>query len=65
MAGNTFGTLLGIILISTIKNGLILLGVDPFWQQVAVGALILAAVLVDKTIKGELAVGDLIPRLVR
>ncbi len=64
-AGNTFGTLLGIILISTIKNGLILLGVDPFWQQVAVGALILAAVLVDKTIKGELAPRDLLPRLVR
>ncbi len=64
-AGNTFGTLLGIILISTIKNGLILLGVDPFWQQVAVGALILAAVLVDKMIKGEMDLRELLPRLGR
>ncbi len=60
-AGSTFGTLAGVLLMSSIKNGLIHLGVDTFWQQVVVGALILAAVLADQMLKGTLHARELVP----
>ncbi|NHV28031.1 ABC transporter permease [Burkholderia sp. D-99] len=36
------GTLLGVLLISLVANGLLLIGWNFYWQQVATGALILA-----------------------
>ena len=50
-SGRITGTIMGVLLIATIRNGLILLGVQSYWQQVAIGALILAAVLVDHALK--------------
>lgn len=38
------GTLLGVLLISMINNALVLLRIDPFWVQLFLGLLILAAV---------------------
>lgn len=64
-AGSTFGTLGGVLLISSIKNGLVHIGVDTFWQQVVVGVLILGAVLVDGLLKGTLRLGDFAPGLRR
>jgi ribose transport system permease protein len=37
---NVFGTLLGVLLLSVVKNGLLLLGVNFYWQQVASGGAI-------------------------
>jgi sugar transport system permease protein len=45
--GSMFGTLLGVLFISILSNGLVLLGVNPFAQEVARGAIVLVAVLVS------------------
>lgn len=45
--GGLFGTLLGVLVICTINNGLILIGVKSFWTTLVRGAVILIAVYVD------------------
>jgi ribose transport system permease protein len=42
--GNMVGTLMGIWLLSIILDGLIIVGVQPYWQTVATGLLLVAAV---------------------
>src|SRR5215471_2763094 len=46
--GTIMGTVLGAIIIGVLNNGLVLLDVSPFWQQVVKGLVILLAVIVDK-----------------
>lgn len=46
--GTIMGTVLGAIIIGVLNNGLVLLNVSPFWQQVVKGAVILLAVIVDR-----------------
>jgi len=46
--GRILGTVVGALVIAVIQNGLVILGIDPFWQYVAVGAVIIMAVLVDQ-----------------
>jgi ribose transport system permease protein len=46
--GSVLGTVLGAIIIGVLNNGLVLLNVSPFWQQVVKGFVILAAVVIDK-----------------
>jgi len=46
--GSILGTVLGCLIIGVLNNGLVLLEVSPFWQQVIKGLVILAAVAVDK-----------------
>ena len=46
--GSVKGTIIGAILIGVLNNGLVLLNVSPFWQQVVKGLVILLAVIVDK-----------------
>jgi len=45
--GSVWGTLLGLLLIQTLNNGLDLLIVPAYWQKVISGMLIVAAVAVD------------------
>ncbi|SFS90232.1 ABC transporter permease [Saccharopolyspora flava] len=45
--GSMLGTLLGVIFITVIGNGLVLLGVDSFLQNVVRGVIIVVAVLVN------------------
>lgn len=45
--GSMIGTLIGVLLIGVINNGLTLLDVSPFWVQFIQGALIFVAVLLD------------------
>lgn len=45
--GGVLGSLLGALFIGTLNNGLNLTGVDPYLQKIVLGAVILAAVLVD------------------
>ena len=46
--GTVWGTVMGAIIIGVLNNGLVLLNVSPFWQQVVKGAVILLAVIIDK-----------------
>ena len=64
-SGNVIGTLGGVVIISTIRNGLVLLNVEAFWTQVVVGVVILVAVMLDQVFKGELTIRDLVPGLAR
>ncbi|MEI3212471.1 MAG: hypothetical protein V8S42_09320 [Lachnospiraceae bacterium] len=45
--GTIGGTVLGVMVIGIINNGLNLLNVSSYWQLVAKGIIILAAVLID------------------
>jgi len=49
--GTILGTVIGALIIAIIQNGLIFLGINPFWQFIAVGAVIILAVLVDQAQK--------------
>ncbi|HSW35774.1 MAG TPA: ABC transporter permease, partial [Candidatus Limnocylindrales bacterium] len=42
------GTLIGAVTIAVLNNGLNLLAVSPFWQQVAMGAVVVAVVVFDQ-----------------
>ncbi len=46
--GTVWGTVIGAVIIGVLNNGLVLLNVSPFWQQVVKGAVILLAVIIDK-----------------
>ncbi|MBV8329401.1 MAG: ABC transporter permease, partial [Verrucomicrobia bacterium] len=46
--GNIIGTLIGALLVTTIRNGLNILGVYAFWQYVVNGLIIISAVAVDQ-----------------
>ena len=46
--GSILGTVLGCLIIGVLNNGLFLLNVSPFWQQVIKGGVILLAVAIDK-----------------
>jgi len=45
--GSVLGTLLGVLIIGLINNGLTLKNVQPFWVQFIQGAVIFGAVLID------------------
>ncbi len=47
VAGSLFGTLLGVLVITLIGNGLVLLGINSFFQQVVRGVIIVVAVLAN------------------
>ena len=46
--GTVTGTIIGALMISTLRNALNLLNVSNFWQQVAIGAIVLIAVSIDR-----------------
>lgn len=45
--GKASGTLVGALILAVLRNGLNLLSVSAFWQQVVIGAVIALAVLLD------------------
>ncbi len=47
--GSVVGTALGVLLVATIQNGLNILNVSPFWQEVAVGGIILVMGVITTT----------------
>lgn len=46
--GTIVGTVIGALIIGVLNNGLVLLNVSPFWQQVVKGFVILLAVIMDR-----------------
>ncbi|SCP97644.1 ABC transporter permease [Anaerobium acetethylicum] len=51
--GSIFGTFFGAILLQALKIGLVVCGVDTFWQYIATGVIIIAAVYLD-IIQGQI-----------
>jgi ribose transport system permease protein len=49
--GWLFGTVLGVLAISVLRNGLNVLSVEPSLQVVCVGLLLIAALLIDRNRK--------------
>jgi ribose transport system permease protein len=45
--GSVLGSLLGVVLMALIFNGLNLLGVNPYWQTVVIGAVLILTVAAD------------------
>lgn len=45
--GRAFGTLIGAVILAVIRNGLNLMNVSSFWQQVVIGLVIAIAVSID------------------
>ncbi|MBN9026088.1 MULTISPECIES: ABC transporter permease subunit [Kaistia] len=48
-SGTILGTVAGALVIAVIQYGLVFINVEPFWQFVAVGVVIIISVLVDQT----------------
>jgi ribose/xylose/arabinose/galactoside ABC-type transport system permease subunit len=53
-SGSVWGTTGGVLLLTSITNGLILLNIQSQWQQIVVGLIILGAMLLDQLLKAEL-----------
>ena len=51
--GSLFGTLVGALIMGVLRNGLNLLGVSSFLQQIVIGGVIVGAVLVDTILKRD------------
>ena len=48
-SGKILGTLVGALVIAVIQFGLVFVDMDPFWQYLAVGMVIIIAVLIDQS----------------
>ena len=54
-SGTVWGATLGALLLTVIGSSLPVLGIDQFWQQAIVGALILVAISTDRALTARLA----------
>jgi ribose transport system permease protein len=46
--GTILGTVFGVFIPAVLENGFVIVGVEAFWQQVAVGAVLIVAVYLDQ-----------------
>jgi ribose transport system substrate-binding protein len=51
--GSIFGVLLGAVFMQILRNGLVILGFPAYWQEAALGAMILLAILLDYWQRGR------------
>jgi rhamnose transport system permease protein len=54
-SGTVLGAAIGAVLLITINRTLPIVGVPDFWQQAVVGALILAAIVLDRVLQARTA----------
>ena len=47
--GSMFGTVVGLFIPAVLQAGFVIIGVEPFWQGVAVGIVLIAAVYIDQS----------------
>jgi ribose transport system permease protein len=46
--GTMLGTVVGVFIPAVLQNGFVIVGVEPFWRDVAVGAVLILAVYLDQ-----------------
>jgi ribose transport system permease protein len=46
--GTVIGTVIGLFIPTVLQNGFIVTNVEPFWQEVAIGLILIAAVYIDQ-----------------
>ena len=46
--GSLIGTIIGVLILQTLNNGLTLLNVQSFYQTLAIGLIIIAATIIDR-----------------
>lgn len=46
--GTVLGSVVGVFIPATLENGLVVVGLEPYWQQIAVGIALAAAVYLDQ-----------------
>ena len=46
--GTVIGTVIGVFIPAVLANGFIIMGVQPFWQMVVIGFVVIAAVYADQ-----------------
>lgn len=51
--GKIFGTIVGVLLLTVLTNGMTLVGINTYWQQVLKGVIIVISVLADTRSKGK------------
>ncbi|MFQ5640890.1 MAG: ABC transporter permease [bacterium] len=51
--GAVLGTLIGAFIMGVLRNGLVLLDVSPYLQNVVIGSVIILAVMIDMTLKRQ------------
>jgi ribose transport system permease protein len=55
--GGISGTILAVLLLGVLENGLTILNVNSFWQDIAQGFLLVAAVIIQQRRRGVRAIG--------
>jgi len=51
--GSIFGTLIGVVILGVLRNGLTLLNIQAFYQLLATGLIIIIAMLIDRATRGR------------
>lgn len=51
--GKVFGTIVGVLLLTVLTNGMTLVGINTYWQQVLKGVIIVVSVLADTKSKNH------------
>jgi ribose transport system permease protein len=55
--GTMLGTAVGILIPGVLQNGFVVIGTQPFWQEVAVGAVLIVAVYLDQVRRSRRFIG--------
>jgi ribose/xylose/arabinose/galactoside ABC-type transport system permease subunit len=55
-SGHVLGTVVGVLIIATINNGMVLLNIPDFWQQIVIGCIIVASMVLDQLAKAGLRI---------
>ena len=48
-AGTVIGTVIGALIVAVLTTGLVMLNVQPFWQFIVVGSVVILAVIIDQS----------------